>query len=175
MNLPIQDSGVTQAISPQSGPSEKSAAKTTDFLDRMQPQSSEALGHTGMPAHRGPAVEMAGKSIDAAARIDPTRNNPAHRVTRGTVPDRQDMFGQFEHIRRDFDAFLQKRMELDRKVAEGKVKADDPTVQVERQAEMRTLLHFQIEMQNAAMKVEIASKVVEHATSGVKTVLSTQA
>jgi hypothetical protein len=36
-------------------------------------------------------------------------------------------------------------------------------------------LHFQIEMQNAAMKVEIASKVVEHATSGVKTVLSTQA
>lgn len=174
MNLPIQDSGVFQAISPKSGPSEKAAGKTTEFLDRMQPQSPEAPGHTGTPPQHGP-TEMTGKSIDAAARMDGTRNDAARRVTRGTVPDRQDMFGQFEYIRRDFDAFLQKRMELDRKVAEGKVKADDPKVQVERQAEMRTLLHFQIEMQNAAMKVEIASKVVEHATSGVKTVLSTQA
>jgi len=175
MNLPIQDSGAFQAVSPKSGASEKTAGKTgTEFLDHMQPQSPDALGRTGTPPHRGP-VEMAGKSVDAAARIDPARNNPARRVTRGTVPDRQDMFGQFEYIRRDFDAFLNKRMELDRKVAEGKLKADDPTVQLERQAEMRTLLHFQIEMQNAAMKVEIASKVVEHATSGVKTVLSTQA
>jgi hypothetical protein len=174
MNLPIQDSGVLQAISPKSGPAERTAVQTTEFLDRMQPQSPEAMGHTAMPQQHGPA-EMAGKPVDAAARIDGARTNPARRVTRGTVPDRQDMFGQFEYIRRDFDAFLQRRMELDRKVAEGKMKADDPKVQLERQAEMRTLLHFQIEMQSAAMKVEIASKVVEHATSGVKTVLSTQA
>jgi hypothetical protein len=174
MNLPIQDSGALQAISPKPGAAERSPLKGTDFLDRMQTQSPATLGHPGMPPHPGPA-EMAGKSVDAVARVDGTRTNPARRVTRGTVPDHQDMFGQFEYIRRDFDAFLQRRMELDRKVAEGKVKADDPKVQLERQAEMRTLLHFQIEMQNAAMKVEIASKVVEHATSGVKTVLSTQA
>ena len=174
MNLPIQDSGVFQAINPKSDATGKTAAKTTDFLDRMQPQSPQATGQTGLPPQHGPA-ETAGKSVDAASRIDAARTNPARRVTRGTVPDRQDMFGQFEYVRRDFDAFLQKRMELDRKVAEGKLKADDPKVQLERQAEMRTLLHFQIEMQSAAMKVEIASKVVEHATSGVKTVLSTQA
>ena len=39
-------------------------------------------------------------------------------------------------------------------MAEGKLKSDDPRVQVQRQAEMRTMLHFQIEMQNAAMKVD---------------------
>jgi hypothetical protein len=60
-------------------------------------------------------------------------------------------------------------------VTEGKLKADDPKVVQHRHDEMRMMLHFQSEMQGTAVQVEIASKVVEHATSGIKTVLSTQA
>jgi hypothetical protein len=102
------------------------------------------------------------------------------RVNPGTIPDKQnmmgqDMFGQFDKIRGEFDAFLKKSGELDKAVSEGKLKISDPKVVQQRREEMRMLLHFQSEMQGTAMKVEIASKVVEHGTSGVKTVLSTQA
>ena len=87
----------------------------------------------------------------------------------------QDMFGQFDKIRGEFEGFIKKSGELDQAVAEGKLKFNDPKVVQQRREELRMLLHFQTEMQAAAMKVEIASKVVEHGTSGVKTVLSTQA
>jgi hypothetical protein len=102
------------------------------------------------------------------------------RVNRGQIPDKQnmqnqDMFGQFDKIRGEFEGFIKKSGELDQAVAEGKLKFNDPKVVQQRREEMRMLLHFQTEMQGAAMKVEIASKVVEHGTSGVKTVLSTQA
>ena len=173
MNMPISDPVMSPATSPKLGTAaERPPGQELDFQDRMQQTKSPDQTGNARPATG--AVE-AGKQVDAVANIDHARNNPARRVTRGTVPDRQDMFGQFEGVRRDFDAFLQKRGELDQMVADGKMKADDPKVQMQRQSEMRTLLHFQLEMQNAAMKVEIASKVVEHATSGVKTVLSTQA
>ena len=103
------------------------------------------------------------------------------RVNPGQIPDKQnmlgnqDMFGQFDKIRGEFETFLKKSGDLDQAVAEGKIKFNDPKVTQQRREEMRMLLHFQTEMQGAAMKVEIASKVVEHGTSGVKTVLSTQA
>src|ERR1700730_3193014 len=73
--------------------------------------------------------------------------------------------------RGEFDAFLKRSGELDKAVSEGKLKVGDPKVMQQRRQEMRMLLHFQSEMQGTAMKVEIASKVVEHGTSGVKTVL----
>ena len=91
------------------------------------------------------------------------------------IPDQQDLFGHFDHVRKEFDNFLQKNSEMDKMVSEGKLKPGDPKVVQARREEMRMLLHFQNEMQGTAVKVEIASKVVEHATSGIKTVLSTQA
>ncbi|HEY8747717.1 MAG TPA: hypothetical protein VIM11_07075 [Tepidisphaeraceae bacterium] len=113
---------------------------------------------------------------EAVTATNPTNTiESTQRVNRGNVPDKQDMFGQFDKIRGEFDAFLKRSGELDKAVADGKLKINDPKVAQQRREEMRMLLHFQSEMQGTAMKVEIASKVVEHGTSGVKTVLSTQA
>jgi hypothetical protein len=95
--------------------------------------------------------------------------------TGNEIPDKQDLFGRFEKVRKDFDSFVQRSSELDKMVADGKLKSDDPKVVQARRAEMREMLHLQTEMQSASVQVEIASKVVEHATSGLKTVLQTQA
>ena len=105
---------------------------------------------------------------DAAARTQKVTGD-------AKVPDRQDMFGHFDKVRKDFQQFVNKTSDVDKMVKEGKLRPDDPKVQAHRQSEMKQLMHFQMEMQGASMKVEIASKVVEHATSGLKTMMSTQA
>ena len=102
------------------------------------------------------------------------------RVNPGQIPDKQnmlhqDMFGQFDKIRGEFDAFLKKSGQLDQAVAEGKLKVNDPKVMQQRREEMRMLLHFQSEMQSTAMKVEVAAKVISGSTESAKNLLSTPA
>ena len=144
---------------------EKSGAEhpseiSTDFRAHMDSATLQQVN---------PTPDQQTNSIQSTQRVNP-----------GQIPDKQnllsqDMFGQFDKIRGEFDAFLKKSGKLDQAVAEGKLKFSDPKVMQQRREEMRMLLHFQSEMQGTAMKVEIASRVVEQGTSGVKTVLSTQA
>jgi hypothetical protein len=55
------------------------------------------------------------------------------------------------------------------------MKADDPKVQQVRRQEMFDYMDIQMRIQRATFNVELVSKVVEHGTTGVKTVLQTQA
>jgi len=166
---------------------------TPDIATRL-PTTQPGLSHEHQ-AEKSGAQQNKDVSADFRAHMDNTNNvqqvntaqnevnsvESTQRVNRGQIPDKQnmlgnqDMFGQFDKIRGEFETFLKKSGDLDQAVAEGKIKFNDPKVTQQRREEMRMLLHFQTEMQGAAMKVEIASKVVEHGTSGVKTVLSTQA
>jgi hypothetical protein len=162
---------------------------TPDIATRLPTTQPGISAHENIAEKSGPEQ---GKNVSADFRnhLDNTNNiqpvnaaqndqvnsiESTQRVNRGNIPDKQDMFGQFDKIRGEFDAFLKRSGELDKAVSEGKLKVGDPKVMQQRREEMRMLLHFQSEMQGTAMKVEIASKVVEHGTSGVKTVLSTQA
>jgi len=145
---------------PKTGPSE------TSFQDHMQPTSgaNNAQGPNGV------------QNTDAANKVQGPGEINTQKVN-GTAktPDRQDMFAHLDKVQNEYKAFMGERAGIEKQVAEGKLKATDPKVVASRQGEMRNLLHFQMEMQGASMKVEIASKVVEHATSGVKTMMSTQA
>jgi len=135
--------------------------------------SPESAGESS--GAKGPDFrQRLGNTPDAAPQaIDPAAS--ARQVNGATLPDQQELFGSFEKVRADFDKYLQSGASLDKLVADGKLKPTDPKVVQRRREEMRMLLHFQTEMQSSSMKVEIASKVVDHATSGVKQVLSTQA
>jgi len=148
-----------------SGPGGPGGPAGADFRERM--------GHHHDNAGKVGEANAANR-IQDNQQLDQTLNTQKVNDA-AKIPDNQDFFGRFEKVQRDFDQFIQKSSELDKMVAEGKLKPDDPKVVQQRHAEMRTLLHFQHEMQSTSMQVEIASKVVEHATSGVKTVLSTQA
>ena len=91
------------------------------------------------------------------------------------MPDKQDLFGHFEHVRNEFNSFLQRSSELDKLVADGKLKPNDPKVVQQRREEMRMMLHFQSEMQTASFRVEVAMKVVGHGTETLNKALATQA
>jgi hypothetical protein len=165
---------MSAAVKPQVDVTKVGKDPLVEFQDRLQQSQPTDPAAGGAAQIQDP--NAATGQVAPASGLDPARSNSVNRVNGGyAIPDKQDMFGQMEHVRKDFNAFLQKSSDLDKLVAEGKLKSNDPKVTQARQAEMRTLLHFQLEMQGAAMKVEIASKVVEHATSGVKTVLTTQA
>jgi hypothetical protein len=173
MSLEVATKLATPATQPTTMPTGKEgpgsgggpgASGGTDFRDRL------GGGH----GPNNTAEINAANQIQANQQVDKTLNTQKVNDA-AKIPDNQDFFGRFEKVQRDFDQFIQKSSELDKMVAEGKLKPDDPKVVQQRHAEMRTLLHFQHEMQSTSMQVEIASKVVEHATSGVKTVLSTQA
>lgn len=53
-------------------------------------------------------------------------------------------------------------------------RADDPDYQAFMQERSAKLLSLQLEVQQVAFGVETAAKVIEHATSGARTVLQTQ-
>jgi hypothetical protein len=174
MSVEVATKLATPATQPTTLPSGKEgpgsgggpgATGGADFRERM------GQNHGGA---NNVAEANAANQIQANQQLDKTLNTQKVNDA-AKIPDNQDFFGRFEKVQRDFDQFIQKSSELDKMVAEGKLKPDDPKVVQQRHAEMRTLLHFQHEMQSTSMQVEIASKVVEHATSGVKTVLSTQA
>lgn len=57
---------------------------------------------------------------------------------------------------------------------ESKVRSDDPTIQAARQTMYQALISAQMKAQSMGLSLEAASKVVESATSGVRTVLQTQ-
>jgi hypothetical protein len=167
MNIDIaQKVATTQPTTQPAGAEAKGPDKAgTDFRDR--------LDATQDPSHLN-------QNNNNANQVGQNQNvndvQTTQKVNGGAeIPDKQDLFGRFEKVRKDFDGFVQRSSEMDKLVADGKLKSDDPKVVQARRSEMRELLHFQSEMQSASVQVEIASKVVEHATSGLKTVLSTQA
>jgi hypothetical protein len=161
---------MTEAMQPGASPSGKEGAagggaeKAAEFQKHLNGANNDPNA-----ANQVGAVQQ----NQQANAIDQTHGT--RKVHGAEIPDQQDLFGHFDHVRKEFDNFLQKNSELDKMVSEGKLKPSDPKVVQARREEMRMLLHFQNEMQGTAVKVEIASKVVEHATSGIKTVLSTQA
>ena len=83
---------------------------------------------------------------DRTGGIDQT--NATRKVNGTEIPDQQDLFGHFDHVRKEFDNFLQKNSEMDKMVSEGKLKPGDPKVVQARREEMRMLLHFQNEMEH---------------------------
>ena len=152
------------------GPAVESKADFKNHLDATECQASQPAANGAAQAAAAAPQTQPAPASNAASPLDST-----HKVNRGTVADHQDLFGRFEQVHREFDTYLKKSADMDKLVAEGKLKPQDPRVVQHRREEMRLLLHFQTEMQGAALKVEIASKVVEHGTSGAKTLLSTQA
>jgi|SRR6476469_2622703 hypothetical protein len=163
---------------------------TPDIATRL-PTTQPGLSHEHQ-AEKSGAEQNKDVSADFRAHMDNTNNvqqvntaqneinsvESTQRVNRGQIPDKQnmlkqDMFGQFDKIRGEFDTFLKKSGELDQAVAEGKLKINDPKVLQQRREEMRMLLHFQSEMQSTAMKVEVATKFISGSTEDIKNILST--
>jgi hypothetical protein len=168
---------------------------TPDIATRLAPPTTQPGLSPDHPAEKSGTEHGSNVSSDFQAHLDNTNNvqqvnatptdqlnsvESTQRVNPGQIPDKQDMlkqdmFGQFDKIRTEFDAFLKRSGQLDQAVAEGKLKFNDPKVVQQRREEMRMLLHFQGEMQSTAMKVEIASKVISGSADSTKQVLSTPA
>ncbi len=156
------------------GPTPPKPPQETDFSERLNAVQADSA-----KIDQNQATQAAGKtdSVNAMDSVNKTRNDAD--VTRvngkNDIPDQKDPFGHQDHVRGEFNSYIKERIDTEKLVSDGKLKATDPKVVSQRQGEMRNLLHFQMEMQGAAMKVEIATKMVDHATSGLKTVISTQA
>ena len=166
---------------------------TPDIATRL-PTTQPGLSHDHVAEKSGPEHNQEATG-EFQAHLDKTNNlqqvnaaqtnqvnsiESTQRVNPGQIPDKQnmlshDMFGQFDKIRGEFDAFLKRSGQLDQAVAEGKLKFNDPKVTQQRREEMRMLLHFQSEMQSTAMKVEVAAKVISGSTESAKSLLSTPA
>ncbi len=85
-----------------------------------------------------------------------------------------DPFQRLESLRHDMVAKLAERQDVDHRVASGMTDASDPAIVAERQQQLAEMLVLQVEMNHAAFAVQLVAKVVEHGTSGVRTVLQTQ-
>ena len=181
MNIQIGQPGMMPGVSsmgvngtPAGGPGaanrpglEQGIEQKPAFIEQLQQNQANPTGATnGTQVARTEAVN---KNESVVTQISTRRVNEASSAKSA------DLFARFDNIRADMNSFVHKTAEFDKMVAEGKIKPNDPRVAAAHRDEMRQLLFFQSEMQSAAMKVEIASKVVEHGTSGVKTVLQTQA
>src|SRR6476659_756773 len=118
---------------------------TPDIATRL-PTTQPGNGHEHLTEKSG-----AGQNQEASAefrahldtnnvqQINTNQNNQINsvestqRVNPGQIPDKQnmhsqDMFGQFDKIRGEFDTFLKKSGQLDQAVADGKLKINDPKV-----------------------------------------------
>ena len=160
---------------PGAGPSPTKPPQETDFHDRMNATNADSTKVNEAQSAKEPSKIDSVNSTDAASKA---RNGaPEVERVKGDVeiPKQGDLFANYDHLHKDFKTFIKESAKVDKQIADGKLKPNDPKVVAHRQTEMRELLHFQVEMQGASMKVEIASKLVEHATSGLKTVISTQA
>jgi hypothetical protein len=164
MNVDIAQKAFTPATQPATSPLGKAAEAPHEDAAEF----SKRLGGSVDPAANGTQAVTAqyGNAVDGATSTQ--------RVNGAAVPDKQDLFGQFDHVRNEFNNFLERSSELDKLVADGKIKPDDPKVVQQRREEMRLMLHFQCEMQSASVKVEFATKVADHCTGAVKQVMSTQ-
>ena len=182
MSIPIGQSGVVPGVGtqvpgtgPGAGPGgaggaglENGIQQKPAFLEQIQQNQAGLTNGANTPQNQ-PQVSQAGQNNAVSER------QSLNRVNQASSAKSPDLFARFDQIRGEMDTFVHKSSEMDKMVAEGKLKPNDPRVLSAQRDEMRQMLFFQSEMQSAAMKVEIASKVVEHGTSGVKTVLQTQA
>src|SRR5215469_9016602 len=101
-------------LAAEGGASAKGPGGASEFRDRL-----------GGPAESGACQAQANPLANQLNSLDPSTatrqvNEP------GKVPDKQDLFGRFEHIRQDFDNYVQRSGEMDKLVTEGKLKPDDP-------------------------------------------------
>src|SRR4051812_23272525 len=155
MNVDIAQKAITPATQPATSPLGKAAEAPNEDAAEF----SKRLGGTTDPAANG--TQAASGQYNGA--VDGTKNTQRVNGDAG-IPDKQDLFGHFEHVRNEFNSFLQRSSELDKLVADGKLKPNDPKVVQQRREEMRMMLHFQSEMQTASFRVEVAMKVVGHGT-----------
>src|SRR6185312_8306423 len=99
---------------------------TPDIATRFSPATTQpGLSSHDQLANKSPAEQGNDAKGDFRTSLDNpagnvqavTPTNPANqvnsvestqRVNRGNIPDKQDMFGQFDKIRSEFDAFLQR-------------------------------------------------------------------
>ena len=97
----------------------------------------------------------------------------SHRVNNRT----ESFFGVGHHskVMADFEKFWADGATKDKEFAAKGMDETHPVVREYRRDRMETLFGFQTKIMNSTLQIEMASKLVEHATTGTRTILQTQA
>lgn len=151
---------------------------------RLEEQAGQA-GGAGAAAKAGQAFQVQGQSeqtaglrasesagAEATARTAQPTPTDSFRMTRISELSRNDsnwwrsVNDKMQNAESVHDMTGILRDEINKRAAAGK---SGPM------SDMLGLLSIQYKIQGAALKLELSTKIVEHATSGVKTVLQTQA
>ncbi|MEM7203135.1 MAG: hypothetical protein AAF628_22935 [Planctomycetota bacterium] len=137
-------------------------------LPNVPDRTAETAAATS--AGSGQAFDLQGPPAPAAA--DPTRV-----AGPGKVEGDIGLFGPM----REFGRILNKFQEFNKACAtkethfrEQGLTADHPDVAAHRQDRMAKMLEFQVAVQDAGYRLELAGKVIEHGTQGTRTILQTQ-
>lgn len=84
-------------------------------------------------------------------------------------------FGVYAEASKKFRAETARMKEREAALKASGAKAGDPAWRDFQFEQYHVYYELQLEIQNASLGIEIAAKVIEHATSGARTILQTQA
>ena len=118
-----------------------------------QKAASDAQG-VAYEANQAKALKPLEDALDDASHVTPSNES-------------------FGPVERDLDVARRIQKTIDAAVESG-VRSDHPKIQAARQTMYQSLISAQMKAQSMGLSLEAASKVVESATSGVRTVLQTQ-
>jgi len=159
MNISIANAA---SRSPAPPPGVRPDAAATTSVAAPPDSATSSAGTT--PATRAFQVDASrppSASVDGIAR-------PTGVAPRATgLADYAKVFGRVEEFHRTQDA-------KEKEFARRGLRADDPEVKAHREESLRSLFWLQSQVMQASLQFEMASKLVEHATSGTRTILQTQ-
>ena len=155
MTFPIQPTPGTDGLTPK--------------LPPIESAGEGPVPAAGFAEQLGQEVQRSEK-IESASQLEPAAPIPAEtpEPMRGAFERLQDSLGQLREIRAEQDLLYER---IDR----GELDPASPEVRRTERRITTEMMNLQITVQHANFGVELMSKVVEHGTSGMRTVLQTQA
>jgi len=155
MSFPIQPNPGIDALTPQLPPIEKAGEGPVPAVE-----FSTQITHE---------IEQAQKA-DTAIEFEPVMTEPASasEPVRGAFSRLADSLDQLHEIQKQQNNLFER---IDR----GELDPSSPEVRRVERKITTEMMNLQITVQHANFGVELMSKVVEHGTSGMRTVLQTQA
>lgn len=144
-----------------------------------RPQSAPPQG---TPRPQGPATSAKfdpssrGADHTVASRVGETTNSAGAGPHR--AENRKDGFfriGHHSQVFAEVEKFWAEGAAKEKEFAAQGLDETDKVVRDYRQARMEKLFGLQTKVMNSALHIEMASKMVEHATTGTRTLLQTQA
>lgn len=178
--LPPAVQGVTNVLTPAQSPDSSLGGGnvSTDLAAMLRKNAfvyeAEVQAQQKVQQEQAVAQREASQLRETAAKdeesklVDPIGPELQGRIDR--VPSTAESVGPVE---RHLDLAREIQSGIDSALASG-MRSDHPRIQSARQAMYQQLISAQVKAQSMGLSLEAASKVVESATSGVRTVLQTQ-